>query len=84
MLNSSTIGDSVLLGCDTASLGHILLRPGSFKIYFFICCRKLSYHRHYIIKLTVKLVTGIMPLVVGWDSIGAIRETFIPSNTGWC
>jgi len=82
MLHSSTIGDSILLGCDTASFVHILLRPGSSKIYFFICSRKLPYHRHYIIKLTVQLVRRILPLVVGWDSIGAIREALIPSSAG--
>jgi hypothetical protein len=82
MLHCSIIGDSVLLGCDTASLGHILLRPGSSKIYFFICSRKLPYHRYYIIKLTVQLVRGILPLVVEWDSTGAIRETLIPSSAG--
>jgi hypothetical protein len=78
MLHSSIIGDSDLLGCDTASLGHILLRPGSSKIYLFICSRKHLYHRHYIIMLTVELVRGILPLVVGWDSTDAIREPLIP------
>jgi hypothetical protein len=82
MLHSSTIGDSVLLGYGTASLGHILLRPGSSKIYFLICSRKLPYYRHYIMKLTVQLVRGILPLVMGWDSIGAIREMLIPSSAG--
>jgi hypothetical protein len=51
-------------------------------VYFFVCSRKLPYHRHYIIKLTVQLVRGILPLVVGWDSIGAIRETLNPSSAG--
>jgi len=82
MVHSSTIGDSVPLGCDIASLGHILLRPGSSKIYFFICSRKLLYHRHYIIKLIVQLVRGILPLVVWLDTTGAVRETLIPSSTG--